>query len=140
MTNAADYPRIAEDAFNRRDLDALAALWHPDFHYRAPGQETATRVEARAREQALWEAFPDMTADLSRHLVVGDRLVIEGVLAGTHRGTLRLGDTTLAPTGRPVRVQFVAVFAFSLEGARDERVYYDRLDLLEQLGLAGASS
>ena len=62
-------------------------------------------------------------------------LVIEGVLAGTHRGVLRLGDLELVPSGRAVRVEFVGVFRFAHGLALSERVYYDRLALLEQLGV-----
>jgi steroid delta-isomerase-like uncharacterized protein len=139
MPGPAEYPKLAEDAFNRRDLAALARLWAPDFHYSAPGgEETSTREAAVAREQALLDAFPDIRADLGRHLVCGDALVIEGIMSGTHDGPLRLGDVRIAATHRPMRTRFVGVFSFEAGLVRRERVYYDRMELLQQLGVATA--
>src|SRR5262245_33349551 len=136
MSATSDYPTRAEHAFNRRDLDALAALWAADFHYEGPGGErTSTREAARERERALWAAFPDIQADLSRHLALGDRLVIEGVMRGTHTGPLRIGPAVLAPTGRRLEIGFVALFTFVDGVVAHERVVYDRLELLEQLGV-----
>jgi steroid delta-isomerase-like uncharacterized protein len=136
MHEPCDYPRLAEEAFNRRDLAALAGLWSPDFHYQAPGDETHGRDAALEREHALFEAFPDLRADLGRSFTAGDRLVIEGVLAGTHGGPLRLGGLTVPATGRPIAVRFVGVFEYEAGLVRRERVYYDRLALLQQLGIA----
>jgi ketosteroid isomerase-like protein len=126
MSAASDYPRRAEAAFNARDLDALAALWADDFVYEGPGGErTTTRAQARERELGLWAAYPDLKADLSRHVVDGDRLVIEGRMRGTH-----------AATGRAVELGFAGSFTFVAGRVAHERVIYDRLDLLQQLGAA----
>jgi steroid delta-isomerase-like uncharacterized protein len=136
MPDPSDYPKLAQDAFNRRDLDALGALWAPDFRYDAPGGEsTTTREASLARERVLFRAFPDLRSDLGRNAALGATLVIEGVLAGTHRGAIRLGARDIPPTGRAVRIEFVGVFRFENGLARSERVYYDRLALLQQLGV-----
>jgi len=137
---AIDYPGLAQDAFNRRDLAALSALWSEDFHYLAPGEETRGREAALRRERGLFEAFPDLRADLSRNFAAGERLVIEGVLRGTHQGRLRLGDVELAPSGRAVVIEFTAVFLFADGVVREERVAFDRLGLLAQLGIAAAGA
>jgi steroid delta-isomerase-like uncharacterized protein len=140
MLEPSDYPRLAEAAFNGRDLAALAALWVPDVHYRAPGEETRTRDAALARERALIATFPDVRADLRRFVAAESRLLIEGRLHGTHDGPLRLGASTLAPTGRAVVVSFVGAFEFEAGRIQRERVYYDRLELLEQLGVVPAEA
>jgi len=136
MPGASDYARNAEDAFNRRDLAALASLWALDFQYEGPGGDrSSTREEAMDRERALWEAFPDIRADLARHFTVGERLVIEGVMHGTHGGALRIGGVELAPGGRRIEIAFVALFSFADGVVARERVLYDRLELLQQLGV-----
>jgi predicted ester cyclase len=127
MPDPSDYPKLAQDAFNRRA---------PDFRYDAPGGEsTTTREASLARERVLFRAFPDLRSDLGRNAALGATLVIEGVLAGTHRGAIRLGARDIPPTGRAVRIEFVGVFRFENGLARSERVYYDRLALLQQLGV-----
>jgi steroid delta-isomerase-like uncharacterized protein len=139
MSASSEYPARAEAAFNRRDADGLAALWAPDFEYEGPGGERSTgRAAAIARERALWAAFPDIQADLSPHLVVGERLVIEGRMRGMHDGALRLGSTTVPASGRRIDVAFVALFRFVDGLVAHERVVYDRADLLVQLGVVAA--
>jgi steroid delta-isomerase-like uncharacterized protein len=140
MSASSEYPARAEAAFNRRDTDGLAALWAPDFEYEGPGGERSTgRAAAIVRERALWAAFPDIQADLSRHLVAGERLVIEGRMRGTHDGPLRLGSTTVPASGRRIDVAFVALFRFVDGLVAHERVVYDRADLLVQLGVVAAA-
>jgi len=140
MNASSEYPARAEAAFNRRDADGLAALWAPDFQYEGPGGECSTgRAAAIARERALWAAFPDIQADLSRHLVAGERLVIEGRMQGTHDGALQLGSSTVPASGRRIDVAFVALLRFIDGLAAHERVVYDRADLLVQLGVVTAA-
>jgi hypothetical protein len=51
---------------------------------------------------------------------------------GTHRGTF----WGLPPTGRRVDVPMLLVFQFDGPDLVSERVYYDRLSLFTQLGVA----
>jgi steroid delta-isomerase-like uncharacterized protein len=139
MSGSSDYPTRAEAAFNRRDAAGLADLWAPDFEYEGPGGEHSTgRAAAIVRERALWAAFPDVQADLSRHFVAGERLVIEGRMRGTHDGPLRLGSMTVPASGRRIDVPFVALFRFVDGLVAHERVVYDRVELLVQLGASPA--
>jgi ketosteroid isomerase-like protein len=122
MIDPHDYPERALDAFNRRDLEALGALWAEDFRYRAPGEGTSTRAQSLARERRLFAEFPDLRAKLRSQLVQGERLFMEVTLEGTQRAS-----------GRAVRLDFAAVFQFEGGLARSERIYYDRVELQEQL-------
>jgi hypothetical protein len=58
---------------------------------------------------------------------------VEAVIRGTHKGPLR----SLPPTGREFELPILAVFVF--EGDDQlvcERVYFDQLTVLRQLGIA----
>ena len=134
MIEPADYPKLALDAFNRRDLAALAALWSPDFHYLAPGDETRGREAALERERRLYEAFPDIVATATRQVADAERLALEVTLTGTHTGPLRVGGLDVPATGQALRFSFAAVFEIQGGLARSERVYYDRAELMAQLG------
>jgi hypothetical protein len=61
-----------------------------------------------------------------------DAVIAEFVLLGTHLGPLR----ALPPTGRSFRCQMTALFLFEGEDLVCERVYFDQLTILRQLGLA----
>jgi ketosteroid isomerase-like protein len=136
MPNPAEYPTRAAHAFNARDADGLAALWSPDVVYEAPGGERTVGIaDAVARERLLWTAFSDVRATLAAWLATDDRLVLEGVMRGTHDGPLRIGDDVVSPTSRRIVVPFVALFTFANGLVAHERVAYDRLDLLRQVGV-----
>src|SRR6185295_7161326 len=45
-------------------------------------------------------AFPDMHRELYSFYVVGDMVVVELALQGTHKGPLALPQGTVAPTGK----------------------------------------
>ena len=140
MSAPHEYPGRASAAFNDRDFDALASLWRTDFTYRGPADETHGRDAALAREHALLAAFPDATVALDRFVASADRLVAEGTMRGTHSGVLRLGALELAPTARAIVVRFAALFAFADGAVAREHVYYDRLELLQQLGVVPGSA
>jgi ketosteroid isomerase-like protein len=68
--------------------------------------------------------------------VAGDVAVEEGTFTGTHRGALRSPAGDIPPTGRPVTVPYVQVLRFRDGQHASFNLMYDRLLMLEQLGLA----
>ena len=63
-------------------------------------------------------------------------MIVEFDLLGTHLGPLR----ALPPTGRAFRCRMSAFFVFEGERLVCERVYFDQLTILRQLGLAHEST
>lgn len=76
-------------------------------------------------------AFPDFHAEFTEVLVAGDVIVSRWTITGTQRGPL--GE--LAPTGRKIRVAAVALSRIRNGRIVEDRVYLDRLRLMEQLGM-----
>jgi len=68
--------------------------------------------------------------------VAGDVAVEEGTFTGTHRGTLRSPAGDIPPTGRPVTVPYIQVLRFRDGRHASFNLMYDRLLMLEHLGLA----
>jgi hypothetical protein len=58
--------------------------------------------------------------------------MVEAVIRGTHKGNLR----SLPPTGREYELPILAFFVFEEDRLVCERVYFDQLTVLEQLGIA----
>ena len=115
-------------AFNAHDLDGLADVLADDVVCRAPGgvleQGKAACVELHRR----WLAdFPDARLDVRARHAVGDVVVEEGTFRGTHDG--------IARTGRCVALEYVRVVR--VRGGRHVSLHlmFDRLLMLEQLGL-----
>lgn len=90
------------------------------------GQQIATYVAA------VHGGFPDFKLEITRKISQGDQLVTEWTCVGTQKGEF-LG---IPPTGN--RVELTGVTVNRIEDGRiiEERSYFDRLAMLQQLGVA----
>ena len=70
--------------------------------------------------------------------MTGDVAVEEGTFTGTHRGVLHGPAGDIPPTERPVAVPYVQVLRFRDGRHVSFNLVYDRLLMLEQLGLIPA--
>jgi predicted ester cyclase len=136
-----EHIRRFEDSFhhiNDRDWDAYRATISEALLYRVPGSkgiETGRETSVRMLT-AMAIAFPDSRVDVERRFGQGDWGCFQATFAGTHTGPLEIGDQTIPPTGRPVQFRYCLVARFGFSGAAVEiDEYYDRLDLLTQLGV-----
>lgn len=121
------------------DRAAIERLYAPDAVVEAPD---APRIEGATAiadyHLSLHRGFPDAGWESRSTIEVGDIAIDEGWFVGTHTDVLSTPDGDLPPTGKAVRAR-----AFDILEVRDgrcvsHRMYYDQLDLMEQLGLAEA--
>ncbi|MEB3980980.1 ester cyclase [Mycobacterium sp. 663a-19] len=125
------------DAETHRDLEATLATFRAGAaRLELPGGEIADGPEEVADTyRALFDAFPDLSipdlkpGSLCHHC---DLVIGETRLQGTHMRTFR----GLPPTGRRIDMPLVAIFVFDGPDLLCERVYWDRLTLFIQLGVA----
>jgi predicted ester cyclase len=80
--------------------------------------------------------FPDQRNELVALHHADDAVIVEFDVLGTHLGRLR----ALPPTGRAFRCRMSAHFVFEGDQLACERVYFDRLTIMQQLGLAHDST
>ena len=129
-----DYVTKATLAFNTRKLDQLATLLGPEFHYRDPMGEMMGRDATLAREQAIFDAFPDVLVEMEPFAATQDRLAMTALLKGTFTGAFIMGGHAIEPNGRPFAFRFAAFFQFDGGYAVREEVFYDRAALMQALG------
>ena len=122
-------------AFNRHDIEEHVANETPDIRWVQPGVELQGRQAVAELQQALWTALPDARIDLIRRVVGGNTVISEEVLSGTQSGPFTTPSGTVPPTGRTVRVPFCTVQEVRDGKIAAERVYFDQMDFLGQLGL-----
>jgi steroid delta-isomerase-like uncharacterized protein len=116
---------------NRLDLEAtLATFTHPRYELIATGQVYDGEDEVRAYFAASRATFPDQRNELVALHHGEDAVIVEFDLLGTQRGEL-MG---FPATGRAFRCRMVAIYLFAGEGLICERVYFDALSILGQLG------
>ncbi len=131
--------QVGTDTFNAHDIDGFTEVLADDVVFRAPGGMSGQGKASCAQFfAAWWGAFPDAHVEVHAVHVDGDVAVEEGTFTGTHRGTLHSPGGDMAPTGRPVTVDYIHVLRYSDGKHTSFNLLFDRLQMLEQLGLLPA--
>jgi steroid delta-isomerase-like uncharacterized protein len=121
------------DSENRHEFDAtLDTFSHPRYELIATGEVYDGTEEVSGYYDDTRRAFPDQRNELLALHHSDDAVLVEAVVRGTHKGPLR----SLPPTGREFELPILAIFEFDSEKLTCERVYFDQLTVLRQLGIA----
>ena len=118
------------------NFDAEDELFSPDVETIDPGAGTLHGLQAfKGYEAAFQRAFPDGKLVLKSSIEAGNRVVVEGAYTGTHTGPLSGPRGEIAPTQRPLNLEFSDLFETDGERITRHRMYYDQVQLMSQLGL-----
>jgi predicted ester cyclase len=135
MADVIELARRHDDAFNSHDSDGRAAIEAPDIEVVMPGGMTLRGHEQVMQVvRAFWEALPDGRITSDDQLAAGNVVVVEGTLSGTHSGTFRTPQGEIPPTGNPMTLRYATVKRFRDDRLVSEHLYFDQLELLQQLG------
>jgi steroid delta-isomerase-like uncharacterized protein len=122
---------------NHQDFDAtIETFHHPRYELVPTGDVFDGEEEVRGYFAESRTAFPDQRNELIALRHADDAVIVEFDVLGTHLGPLR----ALPPTGRSFRARMTAYFLFDGDGLVCERVYFDQLQIMRQLGLAHESA
>jgi predicted ester cyclase len=103
-------------------------LLDEDVVFRAPGGIEGSGRAAYLEFYRRWFAeFPDARVDVHTTQIVDDMAIEEGTFTGTHTG--------VAPTARQVALDYVQVLRLRDGKHASVNLMFDRLLMLEQLGL-----
>jgi predicted ester cyclase len=85
----------------------------------------------------IWaDGVPDNEITITHEYVCGSIVVQEGVFSGTHTGGLMTPSGEVIPaTGRSLTATYADVFEIEGDRITSERLYFDQVGLLTQLGL-----
>lgn len=135
MADAIEVTRRYDDAFNAQDAEARAAHQTPDIEAVLPGGMTLHGPDQVAEVvRVFWEALPDGKISRENEVAEGDNIVTEGTLTGTHTGTFRTPESEIPPSGNSVNLRYVSVRRVQDDKISSERLYFDQLEFLQQLG------
>jgi ketosteroid isomerase-like protein len=124
------------ETFNAHDIDGFAEVLADDVVFEAPGGLRGEGKAACIEFYGGWfGAFPDAHVDVHHLHIINNVAVEEGTFTGTHNGVLHgpMGD--IHPTARPVRIGYIQVLRFRDGKHVSFNLMFDRLSMLEQLGL-----
>ena len=119
------------DAFNRRDAEAAAALYHENaVNWQiAAGEPTSGREAILADLRAFFAAFPDNYTNTENLFEDGDWAILEWSGGGTWQGDF----AGLKPNGRSFTLRGSGFFRVVDGKIRFQRGYWDRLTWFNQL-------
>jgi len=118
---------------NVHDFDTtIGTFAHPRYELIATGEVYDGEEEVRRYYAESRAAFPDQRNEVIALHHAEDTVIVEFDLLGTHLGPLR----GLPPTGRSFRCRMCALFIFEGDRITGERVYFDQLTIMRQLGVA----
>lgn len=121
-----------------QDAAGFAAMFTDDGYFydvsagaKYYGEDIGKTVEIYAK------AFPDMHRALDVFYAVGDVVVVELSLNGTHKGPLALTAGTIPPTGGEIHAPCCDVFHLENGKVKSFHCYTAATILLGQLGVLG---
>jgi predicted ester cyclase len=138
MGQAAEVLRGELAAASAQDVEGLRASWNPNCQKWVPGAYLQGADQVLAWDQALWEAFPDFQVVPTQIVEEGSTLGFHARVTGTHQGTLRTPTGDIPPTGRRLEVTLSGVCEVHGDQIISMHMNFDRLEILEQLGVAAA--
>jgi limonene-1,2-epoxide hydrolase len=121
------------------DWDGVIATFdRPRYEMYGSGAVFDGEAAVRAYFAASRTPFPDQGNEIIAIAADGETVLVEFWLTGTHLGPLKIGDRTLAPTGRSFRVRMAATFEFKPGSDKIvcERPYFDQSAVLKAIGAA----
>ncbi len=135
--NSMDIVRSFITTWNDHDVNATMELLDPGIVFQSPLFSDPVRgIKARTEvNDNFMTSMPDFAYRLIRIASDGDYVAAELVGTGTSTGPAKLpGRDPIPPTGRHVEFPMAGFFRVTPEGKiAEERYYYDRLVLLQQL-------
>jgi ketosteroid isomerase-like protein len=127
------------DTFNAHDIAGFTEVLADDVVFKAPGGMEGRGKAACVEFYGGWmAAFPDARVEVGAVHFVDDVAVEEGTFTGTHDGVLRTPMGDIPPTGRSVALDYIQVLRFRDGTHVSFHLMFDRLLMLEQLGLTPA--
>ncbi|WP_273567345.1 ester cyclase [Maribacter halichondriae] len=123
---------FVDHAWNGQNVDSLRSISTENVIRNQNGIEVASNQnELEANMNIFFTAFPDLHLQLEHSDIQNDDVYLQWTSTGTNTGIF--GES--APTGKKVKLQGISHLHFNAEGKLvQEDVYYNELELLQQLG------
>ncbi len=118
--------------WNTGNPEVAKRLYAENAERRDPNKaEPARGPQEIARYVAeIHTGFPDFKLEIKQRVAEADRLVTQWTCTGTHKGEFQ----GISATGKRIEITGLALVRIENGKVAEERVYFDRLTMLEQLG------
>jgi steroid delta-isomerase-like uncharacterized protein len=123
--------RFIDDVVNGKHPESLQELTAPTYRLYFPGQPPLDRDGLVKMGAELHAGFPDLFVHLDDVVAMRDSVAFLMRMTGTHSGTFQ----GMAATGKKMDVPGQVFFRLKDGKIVEDRPLYDRMTLLEQLGV-----
>ena len=123
---------LVEDCWNKKDLTSLHSITTEDVIRKVNGLTVSTSLnELEAGMTIYFIGFPDLVITNPNIYIKDNLAFIDFTFSGTNTGVF----AGIPATGKKVKVSGFSILHYNDEGKMYlENVYYNELDLLQQLG------
>jgi ketosteroid isomerase-like protein len=144
MTNVDENLKLMktlDDAWNAQDWETFKKLHTEEVAVYWPGKPEPTRGRRSHEEEAVefFKTFPDNHVGNDPYMALfgqGDWTCSVAKFTGSMKGPMRLPDGgMIPPTNRKFEVELCTVARWQNGGIVEEKLFYDLLGMLIQLGL-----
>jgi steroid delta-isomerase-like uncharacterized protein len=124
------------EAFNAHDEAAIREVNGENVVFEGPGGVRLEGRDATTQYAMDWlNAFPDARLIVHNEIVAGDWAVQECTFEGTHTAPMQSPMGEIPATNRTLSGRCVQVIRVEGDVAVEEKLYYDQVDVMTQLGL-----
>jgi steroid delta-isomerase-like uncharacterized protein len=131
QTSEKTMRRLVEEVINNKYLAVIDDIIHPDYVYRAPGQELHGRQALRELFTAYHTAFPDLQVNIDDLICADNKAAVLFTLTGTHENEL-MG---IPATGKQVNINGMICSRIENGQIIEEWELLDQLSLFQQLDM-----
>jgi steroid delta-isomerase-like uncharacterized protein len=128
--------RYLEEFWNSGKMETADDIIAPDYTDHRPVGEAKGPAALKQFATAFRSTFPDLHFTLEDQLAEREKAVVRWTFTGTHKGEL-LG---IAATGKQVTLQGATILHFSAGKITETWVFWDRMSLMEQLGVSSRAT
>lgn len=124
------------DAFNAHDERRMREGYAESVVFEAPGGVRVEGPDAATQfAMSFIRAFPDVRLTVRNQFESEGWVAFEAEFVGTHQDTLEGPGGSIPPTNRRVTGRAVEILRIEDGKVIEERLYFDQLDFLTQLGV-----
>ena len=134
MANVGEIGEQLTAAVLTEDVDNVTSRYAADAVLESPEGVFTGHEEIGRFFDGWFSPFSQPEVVETEKLESGDQMMVESYFSATHseRYVTASGET-IAPTGRRIKVRAMEAYRVKDGAVTEHRLYYDRLDLLEQL-------
>jgi steroid delta-isomerase-like uncharacterized protein len=132
QTIRTNFDSFVENAWNNKNMDSLRAVSVENFNRHLNGIQVASNQnEMEANMNIFFNGFPDLKVSIENSTIKDNQLFAHWTFKGTNTGIF--GEAPA--TGKSIIVSGYSELSFDTQGKIiREDVYYNELQLLQQLG------